>query len=143
MYSSVPFVIVFKGFLKGHLKGKTYSCVKNVILNFGINERKTETSEMKKRLRALISQIQSTFPSARILMADPQWSPLLPEIEISALSHISVEIKRLEASSDIYMTLPKLPNDKFVIDPKDRNKIHWTQESGNVQMKFLIVGLQF
>ena len=120
-----------KGFLKGHLKGKTYSCVKNVILNFGINERKTETSEMKKRLSTLISQIHSTFPSARIFMADPQWSPLLPEIEISALSHISVEIKRLEAKGDIYMTLPKLPNEKFVIDPKDRSKIHWTHECAN------------
>ena len=67
-------------------------------------------------------------------MANPQWSPLLPSTEKSALSNISVEIKRLEENQEIYMVLPPLPEEKFCIDPRDKFKIHWTQDCANAML---------
>ena len=119
------------GFLSNQLKGKTYHCVKELILNFGINERQTKIVTMKKRLSGFISLVQTLFPSAKIFMADLQWSPLLPESETSALSHISVELKRLEEQKKIHKIIHRLADDKFVIDKKDRTNIHWSTQCAN------------
>ena len=118
------------GFLKHQVKGKTYHCVKKLILNFGINDRETKTSLMKTKLSELISLLQISFPSATICIADLQWSPRLPKSEISALNLISVELKRLEDQKKIQV-IPRLSDDKFSIHSNDKFGIHWTKECAN------------
>ena len=119
-----------RGFLENGCKNKRYPAVNQVVLSVGINERenKIKTTSIPQ-LSRLIKQVHRIFPSATIFMAGMQWNPLgLSERQNAALTELSVVLKRL----DDVTSLPLLPTEKFMIDPKDiTDKIHWSTECAN------------
>ena len=86
----------------------------------------------------MIREAQAAFPSAKILVVEPNWTENLPDNEKNNLKHLvqGIGLQKLPVNF-----IPKLNESKFKIDPKDPYKIHWTKVTANHWLEHVLDNL--
>ena len=105
-----------------------------VILSVGINNRDNREVTHRQQARSMILACSKAFPNTNVYIPQINIPPEITPEQKCSLNSLNQTMEHL--TNTIYPNtnikiLPKLPDNLFSINPKDRYRIHWTQETAN------------
>ena len=108
---------------------KTSKSPKYIIFNVGFSDRSSDPTKTSCRnLVTMMTWVRTRFPSIKILLAEINYSAMLPQAEQSNINRINKSMAHIEGA----IMIPKLDDKYFKTCPNDCTR--WREETANAML---------